>query len=89
MNKLFVGSLAWATTDETLKEFFSQIGEVTSANVVTDRYSGKSRGFGFVEYANEEDAKKAIKELNGKELDGREIVVNEAKPREEREDRAA
>ncbi len=82
--KLFVGSLAWATNDDKLREFFEQIGQVESASVVTDRESGRSRGFGFVEMANDDDAKKAIAELNGKELDGRPITVNEARPREDK-----
>lgn len=82
--KLFVGSLAWATTDDSLKQFFEAAGTVVSANVIMDRESGRSRGFGFVEMSSDEEAKKAVDELNGKELDGRPIVVNEAKPREER-----
>lgn len=82
--KLFVGSLAWATTNDSLKDFFSEAGDVVSANVITDRESGRSKGFGFVEMSSEEEAKKAIDELNGKELDGRPIVVNEARPREDR-----
>jgi cold-inducible RNA-binding protein len=82
--KLFVGSLAWATTDDSLKDFFSGAGTVVSANVIMDRETNRSKGFGFVEMSSEEEAKKAIDELNGKELDGRPIVVNEARPREER-----
>ncbi len=82
--KLFVGSLSWDTTDEQLKEFFAAIGEVETATVVKDRESGRSRGFGFVEMVNDADAKKAIDELNGKELDGRAITVNEARPREDK-----
>ena len=82
--KLFVGSLAWATTDDSLKQFFEAAGTVVSANVIMDRESGRSRGFGFVEMSSDEEAKKAVDELNGKDLDGRPIVVNEAKPREER-----
>ena len=82
--KLFIGSLAWATTDDSLKEFFSQVGEVVSANVIVDRETNRSKGFGFVEMSNEDEAKKAVAELNGKELDGRPIVVNEARPREDR-----
>ncbi|MBI2798487.1 RNA-binding protein [Candidatus Saccharibacteria bacterium] len=82
MKKLFVGSLAWATTDESLKEFFSSVGTVESANVVTDKMTGRSRGFGFVEMSSEEEAKKAVDELNGKELDGREINVSEARSKE-------
>ncbi len=82
--KLFVGSLAWATTNDSLKDFFSGVGEVVSANVIVDRETNRSKGFGFVEMASDEDAKKAVDELNGKELDGRPIVVNEARPREDR-----
>lgn len=82
--KLFIGSLAWATTDDSLKDFFSAAGTVTSANVIMDRETNRSKGFGFVEMSSEEEAKKAIDELNGKELDGRPIVVSEARPREER-----
>ena len=78
MKKLFVGSLAWATNDDSLKEFFSQFGEVSSASVVTDRESHRSRGFGFVEFTDDAAGDKAIAEANGKELDGREINVSEA-----------
>lgn len=82
--KLFVGSLAWATTDDSLKDFFSAVGNVVSANVIVDRETNRSKGFGFVEMSSDEEAKKAVDELNGKELDGRPIVVNEARPREDR-----
>lgn len=82
--KLFVGSLAWATTDDSLKEFFSAAGNVVSANVIVDRETNRSKGFGFVEMSSEEEAKAAIEQLDGKELDGRPIVVNEARPREPR-----
>lgn len=85
-NKLFVGSLSWDTTDASLSDFFATAGKVVSAKVITDKYTGKSRGFGFVEMSADEEAKKAIDELNGKELDGRKIVVNEAKPQEPRAD---
>lgn len=81
---LFVGSLAYATTDDSLKAFFEQVGPVASARVMTDRETGRSRGFGFVTFENEEDNQKAVDQLNGKELDGREINVSLAKPREER-----
>ncbi len=81
---LFIGSLAYATTDDSLKAFFETIGEVTSARVVTDRETGRSKGFGFVEYADEASNQKAIDELNGKELDGRAINVNLARPKEDR-----
>jgi len=84
-NKLFVGGLAWGTTDDSLREFFSAAGNVTSANVITDRYTGKSKGFGFVEFSTPEEAKKAAEELNGKELDGRAINVSEARPQQPRE----
>ena len=77
--KLFVGSLPWAINDQTLKEVFEAHGNVVSAKVVTDRATGRSRGFGFVEMENAEDAQKAIKALNDSELGGRNIVVNEAK----------
>ena len=83
-NKLFVGSLPFETTDAELSEAFSKAGTVESANVITDRNTGRSRGFGFVEMSSEEEAKKAIEELNGTDLKGRNIVVSEAKPREER-----
>ena len=82
--KLFIGSLAWATTDDSLREFFAQVGEVVSANVIVDRETNRSKGFGFVEMSSDEDAKKAVDQLNGKDLDGRPIVVSEARPREER-----
>ena len=81
---LFVGSLAYATNDDGLKAFFEQIGEVASARVITDRDSGRSKGFGFVEYVDEANNQKAVDELNGKELDGREISVSLARPKEDR-----
>jgi RNA recognition motif-containing protein len=79
-NKLYVGSLSYDTNDDSLKEFFSQAGTVTSASVIMDRMSGRSKGFGFVEMASEEEAKKAVEMLNGKELDGRTLIVDEARP---------
>src|SRR5689334_11482000 len=82
--KIFVGSLSWDTGDDQLKDLFSAVGEVTSATVIKDRDSGRSKGFGFVEMSNDDEAKEAIKQLNGKEVDGRTINVNEAKPREDR-----
>lgn len=84
--RLFVGSLSWNTNDDQLKEFFSSVGTVNSANVIVDRDTNRSKGFGFVEMDNDEDAKKAIASLNGKELDGRTIIVSEARPRD-RDDR--
>lgn len=80
--KLFVGSLSWGVKDDDLKDFFSSAGTVVSANVITDRDTGRSKGFGFVEMSSDEEAQQAIKELNGKELDGRAIAVNEARPRD-------
>ena len=82
MKKLFVGSLAWATTDETLKTHFEQCGTVASAKVITDRESGRSRGFGFVEFENDAEGQAAVDKLNNSELDGRTITVNEARPRD-------
>lgn len=81
---LFVGSLAYATTDDSLKAFFETIGEVERAKVATDRDTGRSRGFGFVTYVNADDNQKAVDELNGKELDGRAINVSLARPREDK-----
>ncbi len=80
--KLFVGSLPWSVTDEELQETFEKHGNVVSAKVVTDRNSGRSRGFGFVEMESADDAQKAISTLNDSELGGRNIVVNEAKARD-------
>ena len=81
---LFIGSLAYSTTDDGLKEHFAQIGPVASARVITDRDSGRSKGFGFVEFENDEDNQKAIDQLDGKELDGRTISVGLARPKEDR-----
>jgi len=82
--KLYVGNLAWATNDESLKNAFSAAGKVSSATVITDKMSGRSRGFGFVEMENDDEAAKAIEMFNGKDLDGRKITVNEARPMEPR-----
>lgn len=82
--KLFVGGLSWDTTDNTLSEFFASCGTVESAQVIVDKFSGRSKGFGFVEMSTEDEAVKAVAELNGKELDGRTINVNEARPQEDR-----
>ncbi len=86
--KLFVGSLAYGVTDEQLEEFFKVAGNVVSAKVIIDRDTGRSKGFGFVEMGSEEEAKAAVDTLNGKELEGREIAVNEARPQQPREDRS-
>ncbi len=79
--KLFVGGIAFATTGEGLREFFAQSGTVLSADVVTDQFTGRSRGFGFVEMATAEEAQKAVADLNGRELDGRRLTVDIAKPK--------
>jgi RNA recognition motif-containing protein len=81
---LFIGSLAYATTDDSLKAHFEQIGPVASARVITDRDSGRSKGFGFVEFENDADNQKAVDQLDGKELDGRAISVGLARPKEDR-----
>lgn len=79
-SKLYVGGLSYSTTSEGLKEFFSQCGNVLSATVITDRFSGQSRGFGFVEMSTAEEAQTAISQLNGRELDGRRITVEISNP---------
>ncbi|MCX2862226.1 RNA-binding protein [Paucibacter sp. PLA-PC-4] len=83
-NKLYVGNLAYSVRDESLQEAFGQFGTVTSAKVMMDRDTGRSKGFGFVEMASDAEAQSAINGMNGQALDGRAIVVNEARPREER-----
>lgn len=80
---LFVGGISWGTTDTTLREAFEQAGTVTSAVIIKDRATGRSKGFGFVEMSSNEEAQAAIEMWNGKELDGRTVAVNEARPREE------
>lgn len=82
--KLYVGSLPYSTTEQELNQLFAQHGTVQSAKVITDRYTGQSRGFGFVEMATAEEAQKAIAALNGSALGGRTLVVNEARPQEKR-----
>jgi len=84
MKKIYVGNLPFSTTDEELANIFQSYGEVSSSRVVKDRYTGRSRGFGFVEMDSDEAADKAITELNGKSIDGRAIKVSEARPREDR-----
>ncbi len=83
-NKLFVGSLSWNATEQMLQDLFSQVGKVQSVNIIMDKYSGKSKGFAFVEMSSDQEAEKAIHELNGKEIDGRAITVNDARPQEPR-----
>ena len=82
-NNIYVGNLPWSCRDDGLKELFAEHGEVTDAKVIVDRMSGRSRGFGFVEMANSEEATTAIEALNGFETEGRELKVNEAKPRDD------
>lgn len=82
---LYVGNLSYSVTQEQLEALFSECGPVESAKVITDRYTGRSRGFGFVEMATEEAAKEAIDSMNGKDVDGRQLRVAEAKPRQDRD----
>lgn len=82
--KLYVGGLSYDTTEDTLRDTFSQAGTVESANIIIDRSSGRSKGFGFVEMSSDEEAQKAVETLNGKDLDGRNLTVNEARPQESR-----
>ena len=82
--KLYVGNLSFNTSSYDLEEMFGAIGTVESANVVEDRETGRSRGFGFVEMSSKEEGERAIEEFNGKEIEGRSLTVNEAKPRENR-----
>jgi len=85
--KLYVGSIPFAATEEDLSNLFATIGEVESVKIITDPGTGRSKGFGFIEMASEEDAKKAIDDLNGKSFMERSIVVNEARPQQPREKR--
>ena len=82
--KLYVGNLSFDTTTEDLEKMFGEIGTVESTNIIEDRETGRSRGFGFVEMSSKEEGQNAISTLNGKEIDGRALTVNEAKPREDR-----
>jgi RNA recognition motif-containing protein len=84
-NKLFIGSLPWSINNDSLRELFSSYGEITEAIIITDRETGRSKGFGFVTFTTEDSAQKAL-EMDGKEIEGRTIVVNVAKPREDRGD---
>lgn len=85
--RLYVGNLPYSATDEDLKKLFGQYGTVAQASVISDKFSGKSKGFGFVEFENEEEGKKAIEATNGTDLNGRTIVVNEARPMKPRQPR--
>lgn len=83
--KLYVGNLSYNATDETLKQLFSEFGTIESAQVIMDKYSGRSKGFGFVEMGSDDEAKKAVEAMNEKEVDGRSIKVNEARPKTSRD----
>ncbi len=82
--QLFVGSLPFKMTSDELQELFAEFGEVSSAKIINDRETGRSRGFGFVEFESDDEAQAAIKAMNGKDVDGRALTVNVARPREER-----
>ncbi|HQG58684.1 MAG TPA: RNA-binding protein [bacterium] len=84
MTKLYVGNLPYSVNDDSLRELFSSYGNVLSASIIFDRMSGRSKGFGFVELEDDSGAKKAISEMNEKEIDGRKIVVSVARPKEQR-----
>jgi RNA recognition motif-containing protein len=86
--KLFVGSLSYSVSDDQLKDAFAAAGNVVSAKVITDRETGRSKGFGFVEMGSDEEARAAIEQVNGKEIDGRAVTVSEARPREDRPQRS-
>ena len=83
--KLYVGNLPYSVTDESLQQIFAEVGTVESAQVIMDRFSGRSKGFGFVEMSNEQEATDAISRLNGKEFEGRALTVSEARPQAPRE----
>lgn len=78
--KVYVGNLPWSVDDEKLREMFEKFGEITEATVIKDKFSGRSKGFGFVTFASKENADKAVAEMNEKEMEGRQLKVNEAKP---------
>lgn len=86
--KLYVGGIAYSTNDGALKDAFAQAGTVVSATIIMDKMTGRSKGFGFVEMSNDEEAQKAIEMFNGKELEGRNLTVNEARPMEPRAPRS-
>jgi len=85
-NKLFVGGLSWDTTDQSLRDFFSKLGTVVSASVIMDKFSGKSKGFAFVEMATEKDAQEVVRKCKGVELDGNKLTVSLARPKTETKD---
>ena len=79
---MYVGNLSYEMSEEKLRSEFAEYGEVQSAKIITDKFTGRSRGFGFVEMNSDDEGKKAMEELNGKDVDGRQLVVNEARPRD-------
>ncbi len=81
---IYVGNLAYTATEETLKQLFEEFGQVTTSKIITDKFTGSSRGFGFIEMSSSEEGQQAITELNGKDFEGRDLTVNEARPRESR-----
>ena len=83
--KLYIGGLPYGTTEDAFRDAFAAAGEVTSARIITDKMTGRSRGFGFVEMANDDDAAKAIEQWNGKDFQGRKLTVNEARPMQPRD----
>jgi|SRR3989344_3720599 len=85
--KLYVGNLPYKTTQDDLAAMFGKVGTVSSSAVISDKFTGRSKGFGFVEFANDDDAEKAVKEFNGYDIDGRKLDVNEARPMVPRENR--
>ena len=87
-SKIYVGNLPWSVDKGKLEDLFSPFGEISEATVISDKYSGRSKGFGFVTFADEASAQKAIAEMNGKEIEGRALKVNEAQPRESDRDSA-
>lgn len=86
--RLYVGNLPYSITQSRLQEIFSPFGALGEVTVISDKFSGRSKGFGFVEFENAEEAKVAIEKLNGTDMDGRNIIVNEARPKEERPERS-
>lgn len=85
--KLFIGNIDWGATEDDLRTLFSKYGELEEVVIVVDKFSNRSKGFGFVTFVNDDDAAKAMSELNGHELSGRELVVNEARPKQPRPER--
>ncbi|KKQ95535.1 MAG: Glycine-rich RNA-binding protein 8 [Candidatus Woesebacteria bacterium GW2011_GWB1_43_14] len=83
MKKIYVGNLPYTIDNDQLRKYFAQAGTVVDAVVISDKYSGRSKGFGFVEFETEEESKKAVEMFNGKDFEGRNLVVNEARPRED------